>query len=70
MAPIEPENMLADCKEVNLCLESYFQLPVEHNPLRDGHNTLLRLIESGELCFHGIICIRHDRVIFVARIEE
>lgn len=62
--------MLADYTEINICLKSYSQLPVEHNPLRDGHNTLLRLIESGELRLHGIICIRHDRVIFVARTEE
>ena len=34
---------------------------MEHDPLRDSDNTLLRLIESGELRFDSIIRIRHGR---------
>lgn len=36
------------------------ELPVKQDPLRDSDNTLLRLIESGELCLYSIIGIRHD----------
>ena len=33
---------------------------VEEEPLGNGHNTVLRLIQRGELCFHGIIgIVRH-----------
>lgn len=39
-------------------LEGY-RLPVEHDPLRDSDNALLRLIQSRELRLDSIIRIRH-----------
>lgn len=35
-------------------------LPVEHDPLRDGDDTLLRLIEGREFCLDSIVCVRHS----------
>lgn len=34
-------------------------LPVEHDPLRDGDNAFLRLIESRKLCLDSIVGVRH-----------
>lgn len=38
-----------------------YRLPVEHDPLRDSDNALLRLIQSRELRLDSIIRIRHNR---------
>jgi hypothetical protein len=35
-------------------------VPMEHDPLRDCHNTVLRLIQRRQLCLEGFIGERHD----------
>jgi hypothetical protein len=35
-------------------------VPVEHDPLSDSNDALLRLIQSRELCFNGIIGKSHS----------
>lgn len=37
----------------------YQNLPVEHDPLSNGDDALLGLIESGELCQNRIIVVSH-----------
>lgn len=32
---------------------------MEHDPLGDGHNGFLCLIECGQLCLDCVICVRH-----------
>lgn len=34
---------------------------MEHDPLRDSDNALLRLVEGRELCLHSVIGVCHDR---------
>jgi len=35
---------------------------MEHDPLRYTDDAILSLIQGRQLCPHGIICIRHDRL--------
>lgn len=32
---------------------------VEHDPLRNGDDTLLSFVKSRQFCFYGVICISH-----------
>jgi len=46
---------------------------MKHDPLRDGNNALLCLIESRELCLNGIVRVSHNWGIlesFVSEIER
>jgi hypothetical protein len=37
-------------------------VPVEHDPLRDSNDALLRLIQSRELGFHSIVGESHSEI--------
>lgn len=43
---------------------------MEHDPLRDSDNALLRLVQSGEFRLDSIVRIRHGRAMFLARKDE
>lgn len=36
-------------------------VPMKHDPLRDGDNALLGLVQSRELGFDGVVRVRHGR---------
>lgn len=38
-------------------------IPMKHDPLRDGDNALLALVQSRQLGLDGIVCVGHGKLI-------
>lgn len=40
-------------------VQTQVYIPVEHDPLSDGHDTILRLVERGQLGLDRVVRVRH-----------
>ena len=47
------------CQVVDKQVGEWSSVPMEHDPLRNGHYAFLRLIERGQFGAHTVIRIRH-----------